>query len=362
VTFKEVNMTRQLLVTCTAAAMLAACGGGLQTPSALTPGNPVGSSAVKQRVIPAPVIKNVAAAPNLGKSWISPDAKNAPRLLFISDYGASDVLIFTMPAMALKGVLTGFSYPEGECSDRLGNIWIANAGALQILEYSRTGTLLKTLSDAYGFPASCAFDQHGNLAVANIESSTAGAGNIVVYANATGSGTVYTNPSFFQYFFVGYDPNGNLFFDGTNSSRTSSYLAELPAGSSNTKLISLSGGTLHLAGFVQWYRSGNYLALGDQTCGANFTCVYWVTISGSAGTITGTTSLGDFEDYEVCDLAQGVIAAYGERYLAGADYEAPCGFAPTTADRWPWDGGGVPTNYNNPAYYVEPIGAAVSTK
>lgn len=357
-------MTRQLLGACAAVAMLAACGGGSQPSSVLAPANPTVSNATKHRAeIPSPAIRNVAAHPNRGKSWISPDAKGAPRLLFISDYGASDVLIFKMPGMVLKGTLTGFDFPEGECSDSSGNIWIANTGALEIQQYSRTGTLLKTISDSYGYPASCAFDKNGNLAVANIESTTAGAGNIVVYANATGSGTVYTNPAFFQYFFVGYDPNGNLFFDGTNSSRTSSYLAELPAGSSNTTLISLSGGTLYLAGFVQWYRNGNYLALGDQTCGANFSCVYWVSVSGSTGTITGTTQLQDFENYEVCDLVQGVIAANGERYLAGMDYEANCGFTPTTTvNRWRWDAGGVPTNYNSTASFTEPIGAAISTK
>jgi hypothetical protein len=306
---------------------------------------------------------NVAAHPNRGRSWIAPDALGAPRLLFISDYGASDVLIFKMPGMALKGTLTGFDFPEGECSDKAGNIWIANTGALEIQQYSRAGVLLKTLSDSYGYPASCAMDKNGNLAVANIESTTAGAGSIVVYANATGSGTVYTNSAFFEYFFVGYDPNGNLFFDGTNSSRTSSYLAELPAGSSTTTLINLSG-TLHFAGLIQWYGKGNYLAVGDQECnGIASACVYWVTVSGSSGTITGTTNLGDFEDYQVCSLAQGVIAANGERYLAGADYEAPCGFTPTsTANRWKWDAGGTPTNYNNSASFTEPIGAAVSTK
>ena len=356
-------MTRQLLVSCAAAAMLAACSGGSQTPSAPLVQNPTATGAAKHPMIPSPAVRNVAARLNHGKSWISPDAMNAPRLLFISDYGAGAVDIFTMPALVLKGQLTGFSSPEGECSDTSGNIWIANTGALELQLYSRTGTLLKTLSDSYGYPASCALDKNGNLAVANIESSTAGAGSIVVYANASGNGTVYTNSAFYQYFFVAYDPNGNLFFDGTNSSRTSSYLAELPAGSSNTVLISLSGGTLSLAGFVQWYRAGNYLALGDQTCGANFSCVYWVTVSGSSGTITGTTSLGDYEDYEVCDLVQGVIAANGERYLAGMDYEANCGFTPTsTANRWRWDAGGTPTNYNNTASFVEPIGSAISTK
>ena len=355
-------MTRQFLVAFAAMAMLAACNGGPQTPSALTPGNPAGSGAAKHRTVPSPAIRNVAAHRNLGKSWISRDIKRAPRLLFISDYGASDVDIFTMPDLKLKGQLTGFSFPEGACTDASGNVWIANTGALQLLQYSRTGTLLKTLDDAYGYPASCAFDKHGNLAVSNIESATGTQGNIVIYANASGSGTMYSNSAIYEYFFVGYDPSGNLFFDGTNSSRTSSYLAELPAGSSNTTLISLNGGTLGLAGFVQWYSRGNYLALGDQLCGGSTgSCVYWVSVSGSTGTITGTTGLTNYSGGQVCDLVQGVIGAYGERFLAGMDYES-CGYTPITADRWPWDAGGMPTNYSNTASFTEPIGAAVSTK
>jgi len=352
---------RNGLLVCTIAA-LAACGGGAsQQPSALTP--PAGSSAARHAVIPAPAAHSVGAARiNHRRSWISPDAKRAPRLLFISDYGSGTVDIFTMPALVLKGQLTGFSSPEGECTDSSGNIWIADTGGMQLELYSRTGTLLRTLPDAGEFPASCAMDKNGNLAVANIENSSGGAGNITVFANASGSGTPYVNAAIEQYFFVGYDPNGNLFFDGTNTSRTSSYFAELPAGSSSTQLINLNGGTLHLAGFIQWYRTGNYIALGDQGCGGTTSsCVYWVTVSGSAGTITGTTNLTNYAGGNVCDLVQGVIAANGERYLAGMDYES-CGYTATTADRWPYQSGGAPTNYNDTAGLVEPIGAAVSTK
>ncbi|HEY1869369.1 MAG TPA: hypothetical protein VGG70_13825, partial [Candidatus Cybelea sp.] len=248
-------------------------------------------------------------------------------------------------------------------SDSSGNIWITNTGALQILEYSRTGTLLATISDPYGFPASCAFDPSGKLAVANIESGTGGPGNIVAFATAHSGGAIYTNSAFYEYFFVGYDPNGNLFFDGTNSSRTSSYLAELPAGSSNTTLISLPGGTLGLAGLVQWYRNGNYLALGDQMCGGSVgSCIYWVSVSGSTGTITGTTNLTNYTGGQVCDLGQGVIGADRERFLAGTDYEGVCSYTPTTADRWRWDSGSTPTNYNSTASFTEPVGAAISTK
>jgi hypothetical protein len=354
------NETRNGLLLCTAVAVLAACSSPTaQQPAALTP---PASNAAHPRMIPAPAAHIGAARPHHGKSWISPDARRAPRLLFIADYGSSVVDIFTMPNLALKGQLTGFSFPEGECTDLSGNIWIANTGAMQLLQYSRTGTLLRTLSDPGEYPSSCAVNKNGDLAVANIENASAGPGNVTVFANASGSGTPYTNPSFYQYFFVGYDPNGNLFFDGTNSSRTSSYLGELPSGSSSTQLITLSGGTLHTAGFIQWYRTGAYLALGDQACGGTTSsCVYWVSVSGSAGTITGTTSLTNYSGGNVCDLVQGVIGANGERYLAGMDYEY-CGYTATTTNRWPYEAGGSPTNYNYTAGLVEPIGAAISTK
>jgi len=289
--------------------------------------------------------------------------KDIPRLLFIADYGADDVDIFTMPDLKLKGTLTGFDYPEGECSDASGNIWIANTGDQDMLLYSRTGTLLKTLSVTDEYPVSCAVNlSNGDLAVGNIENASGGPGSVEIFQNATGTGVPYTNSSFYYYFFVGWDNSGNLFFDGMNSSRTVSYFAELPAGSSSTRLINLSGGTLHTSGFIQWYYTGNYLALADQECGGQpSACIYWVSVSGSTGTITGTTDLLNYEGGDVCDLVQGVIGAYGERYVAGADYES-CGYTPMTANRWAYQAGGTPTNYNNTASFTFPIGAAISTK
>lgn len=317
-------------------------------------------------MVPAPAVKSVTTRhPNHHKSWISKDVKDAPRLLFVSDYGAEDVNIYTMPAMVLKGTLTGFSSPEGECEDASGNIWVANAGGSDLLLYSRTGTLLKTLDDPGFYPAGCAVNKSNNdLAVSNIESSTGGTGNIMVFANATGSGTPYTNASIAQYFFVGWDPSGNIYFDGTDSTRTTSYFAEIPAGSSSTKLITLSGATLHFAGMVQWYNTGSYIALGDQECGGTpSACVYWIAVSGSTGTNLATTNLSNYNGGNVCSMAQGVIAAWGEKYLAGSDYETPCGYTPITVYRWPYESGGTPTNYNNTtSTLVEPLGAAVSTK
>ncbi|HEY6486824.1 MAG TPA: hypothetical protein VIX83_10620 [Candidatus Cybelea sp.] len=285
-----------------------------------------------------------------------------PRLLFISDYGANDVDVFTMPGQTLKGQITGLSSPEGLCEDPSGDIWIADTGAQEMLQYSRTGTLLKTLSDANEFPASCAVNRAtGDLAVANIQ-STSRPGNITIFKNGSGSGTPYGNASIYQYFFTGYDDSGNLLFDGTDEARSTSYFAELPAGSGSPKIIPLGNGTLHFAGMVQWYEAGKYVALGDQQCGGTTSaCIYWVSVSGSTASITGTTNLSNYGGGQVCDLAQGVIAADEEKYVAGADYET-CGYTPTTTNRWTFPAGGSPTNNETGTSFVEPIGAAVSTK
>jgi hypothetical protein len=360
--------TRYALLSCATAVILASCS---TTQSSVAPA--AASPAQTQAGGTAPLgrmkgIPTLAARPpakhrsNRGKSWISPDAAGLPRLLYISDYGADDVDIFSLPKMTLKGSITGLSFPEGECSDASGNIWIANTGAQEMLQYSRTGTLLKTLSIANEYPAGCAVNKATNdLAVTNIV-SVSGPGDLMIFKNGSGSGTTYTDADIYEYFFAGYDNSGNLFFDGTNSDRSASFLAELPSGSSSPKTISLSNGTLYLAGFVQWYRVGNYLALGDQGCGGTTSsCIYWVSVSGSTGSITGTTTLSNYQGGTVCDLVEGVIGTNGEKYVAGPDYES-CGYTASTADRWAYEAGGMPTNYNSSASFVEPIGGAVSTK
>jgi hypothetical protein len=225
--------------------------------------------------------------------------------------------------------------------------------------------LLNTINIPNEFPASCAVNKATNdLAVTNIESTSGGPGSVMVFKNSTGTPTTYTNPSLYLYFFDGYDNKGNLFFDGMDSSRVVSYFAELPAGSSNTQLITLSGATLTVAGMIQWYNVGNYIALGDQACGGvSSACIYWITVSGSTGTNLGTTTLSNYTGGNVCDLAEGVIAGNGERYVAGSDYEV-CGNTPTTANRWPYEAGGTPTNYTFVSTFssTEPLGAAISTK
>jgi hypothetical protein len=99
-------------------------------------------------------------------SWMAPDATRK-NLLYISDVGTNDVYVYESLSLKLAGTLTGFSEPQGECSDAAGNVWITNTNMSQIIEYAHGGTTpIATLSDPYEFPVGCAVDpRSGNLAV-----------------------------------------------------------------------------------------------------------------------------------------------------------------------------------------------------
>jgi hypothetical protein len=349
-----------------AAALLAACSGGGSPSSAMAPATGVNSSSVgsvgqvrslKERItLTARVSKPLHR--DHRKSWVSPDAHGKPRLLFISDDGTNDINIYTMPAMVLKGQLTGFDEPQGMCTDKSGNIWVTNTGTNQVMQLSRTGSLLKTLSDPTGFPVGCAVNRaNGDLAVTNIIGNPSGNGNVVVYADATGTPTQYSNPSVTEYFFPAYDNNGNLFVDGAGASGYA--LTELPGGSSTLSIVTISGGTLFFPGGVNWNTANSSLVLGDQECnGAFASCQYSATVSGGVATITGVTDLLDLSGQPAGDVDQATIAPQG-RYMAGGIISSDSN--PSSVDRWAFPAGGVPTNFNDTTV-SEPIGAAISNK
>jgi hypothetical protein len=60
-------------------------------------------------------------------------------------------------------------------------------------------------------------------------------------------------------------------------------------------------------------------------------------------------------------MAQGVIGASGEKFLAGGDDESACGYAASSVNRWSYPAGGLPTN-NNHATLTHPFGTAISPR
>jgi hypothetical protein len=199
----------------------------------------------------------------------------------IFDYPKSDQQIGTINNVGGQGC-TNVLYGYGEKT-----FWIV-AAPNQITEYEVPQTPIKTLSVSYssiGSPSSCAMDTSGDLAVGILYG--AGGGDIVIFKDASGSGTVMSTPLAREYF-DGYDPQGNLFFDGFTGG-SNFQLDELPAGSNKIKTITTSN-TVQFPGSVQW--DGTYLAVTDQETEE----IYRYTVSGTTATLKGTLSLSDSSD------------------------------------------------------------------
>ncbi len=291
-------------------------------------------------------------------------AASEPGRLFVSDSQASVLGVFSLPDLVLKGTMTGLNEPRGLCDDGNGNVWVANHGTQQMFKYSHTGALIATLNDANGFPFACSVDRGSHrshdLAVAN-RRNFSGPGETEKYGpGMTKPGPSYDFASMSTVLGESYGP-GSLYIDGQTKTGTF-VLAELRAGSNKITGITVTGGTIHLPGMLQWDEDDHYLAVGDRRCGSpRTTCVYHLSISGSTGTITGKTKLEAYNGHVICDMAQGVIyESGGVTYLAGGDDESPCGYAATSVNRWAYPAGGVPTNNNHSIPFAHPFGTAIS--
>jgi hypothetical protein len=327
---------------------LGSCSGATSTPAV-------------DRATPDRLATSVArwAAPthkDLRRPWISSDIARAKTLLFVSDSGTADVYIYQLPSLKLAGTITGFSQPQGECSDNKGNVWVTDTNAQTIYELSHHGRLENELSDTTGYPAACAWDATtGDLAVMNLFGLASTTGEVLIYPSGSKSPTSFQNASQYYYNFGGYDASGNLFFDGRDDSGNF-MLSELSRGSSSAHTITLTAGTIYFPGMVQWDSKRHDLIVGDQSCGNVYSsCLYSVNIGKTGGTIDGSTDLSGSAGGAVCDLVQGVQF---NNQIAGSDNDF-CGSTLSATYLWPYPAGGTPTSYNN-ATDSTPVGAAIS--
>jgi hypothetical protein len=328
---------------------LCACNGAASPPTTGTVAPDRTTTSVARRA--------AAVHPDRRASWISPELANAKApVLFVSDSGTADVYIYSLPALKVIGTVTGFSQPQGECSDNKGNVWVTDTNAQIIYELDHHGRLENELSDTAGYPAACAWDSStGNLAVMNLFGTGSSNGAVLVYSKGS-QVSQYHNPQQYFYNFGGYDASGNLFFDGRDDNGKF-MLSELPKGAKSPHTLSVSGGTIYFPGMVQWITTKHDLLVGDQSCGNAYTsCLYNVAVSKSAATITGKINLQNATGGNTCDLVQGV--KYGKE-LAGSDYNF-CGSSQSSTDLWPYPGGGPPTTQNGGTDSV-PVGAAISS-
>lgn len=195
--------------------------------------------------------------------------------------------------------------------------WIV-AAYNQIAEYAVPKKLIETLSVYVGAPSSCAMDSSGDLAVGILDGS--GAGDVVIFKNASGTGTVYTTP-LSQEFFDGYDDQGNLFADGFAGNRQDFALVELPKGSIKFQTIATSN-TIEFPGSVQW--DGTYLTVLDQVREK----IYQYSVSGTNATLQGTVAFSGSGDCAQTWIATGIVYCGDAGKEDGEVFAYPGGGAP----------------------------------
>jgi len=272
------NIGRRIL-TVGAALAITRCAGA-HLPVASTWGSTDGASAVG---VPTSALHGATALDHGGPlSWMSPDAVTQD-LLYVSDIRT--VTVYSYPAGKLEGILRHFYIATGMCVDGKGDVFVADTGYGKIFEYAHGGSKrLATLDSPASDPVGCAVDPTtGNLAVGNQGS---GSGVVAVFQKARGKPATYDDPSFYQFYFCGYDGKGNLFADGLTGPASGDVgVAELAKGKTELTNLEVSQ-YITWPGGVQW--DGKHVAVGDQA--APF--IYQFAIHGTRGTVVGTTHMG----------------------------------------------------------------------
>ena len=331
-----------------AASVLTACASSNPpTATAAYDGNPLRTLSVARVTRPQ--------THDLRGSWFSPEIRKSSTLLFVSDAGTGDVYLYKLPSLKVAARVTGFTQPQGECSDNRGDVWVTDTNTKTIYELSHAGQLKGTLTDGAGYPVGCAWDPRtGNLAVMNLFGLTSASGNLLVYPYASESPVKFTNPALYLYYFGDFDNKGNLFFDGVGTSGKF-MLSEL-VNRTTVRTVVVTGGTIFYPGMVQW--TGSNLVVGDQSCGnANTSCVYQLSVAKKTATIEKQIKLDDSQGKPVCDLVQGVVIGAGE--IAGSDNDF-CGYQSAGTYLWAYPNGGNPAGVNLDVDSL-PVGAALST-
>lgn len=90
-----------------------------------------------------------------GRSWMARGASAIKKLLYISDIDSYDVFVYNYETGESVGKLTGFNYPQGQCVDKEGDVWITNFGngsqPVSVVEYAHGGTtpIATVIPDGY---------------------------------------------------------------------------------------------------------------------------------------------------------------------------------------------------------------------
>ena len=255
-----------------------------------------------------------------------PDKPGSKKYEYVFNYYDSYASIFHYPiSTAMIGQLSGAG-GQG-CTNVLYGygkkiVWNPARQNDLVDEYEvPNNKLLKSVSLDYTFTSSCAMNTSGDLAVGILLGNSYGpGGQVVIFTNASGSGTVYNTPLAKEYF-DGYDPSGNLFADGFDSNGNFA-LVELPEGSSKFVTIKTSNSP-EFPGSVQW--DGTYLTVFDQDTSET----YQYTVSGMTATLKNTVQFNGASDCAQTWITKTLLYCGDAGNNDGEVFEYPAGGSAT---------------------------------
>jgi hypothetical protein len=271
------------------------------------------------------------------------------KTFWISDAINNVVQVFSYPSGTYLGTAPtppeGFSEPQGMCSDKSGDVFVANSNEQTIDEYSGMGRFLHALSNPGEYPVGCSVDpSSGTLAVSNIYANN-GPGGISLYQKASGSPQQLTDPNLYQVYFIAYyGRTGKLYYSGFDNS----YYASLGSYiKGKFRKFTMKDKSIEFPGTVAYADYTKSLVIGDQ--GTASPTFYQVKDNGN---VIGTTVLACPGN---CDIAQATVE--GEK-LIGPDVQVDGSIA-NSASIYPYPVGGQAL-VTVTAGFSEPTGSAVS--
>ncbi|HEY2473970.1 MAG TPA: hypothetical protein VGI19_04130 [Candidatus Cybelea sp.] len=232
--------------------------------------------------LPTGSTTGVGALPEAGSALARATAQTSGDMLYVS--GSRDSQLLTYPAGKL---LATFGHGENAlCSDKDGDIYMTGFRGVQVYKHGATSPY-RTLTVPYDFVEDCSVDPtSGDLAVAvNCLSCQLGqpVTSLAIFHHARGNPKPYAAGLLGQH--CGYDNAGNLFLSGLSNG---AQFVELRKGSKTFTPISFNP-AIPTDGHIQW--DGHYLAIENVGGYGAQPAIYQVTISGSTGTVVGTTHL-----------------------------------------------------------------------
>jgi DNA-binding beta-propeller fold protein YncE len=252
-------------------------------------------------------------------------------LLYVSEYGESELQIYSYPQnQLLQTIKNVVYYPDGECTDAAGDVYVANTARDYVSEFAHGGTSpIASFVDKHRHPVTCSVDPTtGKLAVTEYGYDDSIRDSIAIYSSPIDKPTQYFTPLFI-YISCAYDPQGDLFVDGYDDSRHFR-LVELPAGGTEFKKIALDKRPT-IAGNLMW--DGTYMTVSDHK-----RTIYRFSISGRRGQLVGTTTiLGISHGLSLYSIESGTLIV--------ADVVAPDSmFGKGSLKFYNYPAGGRPTN------------------